>query len=303
MAGPLDKLTKLDGRLRCVANGRTEVNSVRAQQNGAVRIRPDSKAAARVPPELAEAGPKSLGLSLRGFARGKSQDRLPSDVEVNVFVLFNRLDDEIPKAVSRRNGRVGVATVTLAGLKELDKDPAIQAIELAETLKAPRPDLSTDIPQSAPAPRFERLNSGALDLGGGRTAVLDAVGENVLVGIIDVGGIDFAHPDFLDDKGVSRVIAIWDQGGDAFDPPKLPVAQGKAGTSDGYGSERPTTLPRSRSGSGARTQPMSQASPQAVPASASARRLPPSSSASPTAISTAARASTTPRGWSTGLPI
>ena len=38
MGEALDKLTKLDGRLRCVANGKTEVNAVRAQQNGAVRL-------------------------------------------------------------------------------------------------------------------------------------------------------------------------------------------------------------------------------------------------------------------------
>ncbi len=45
---------------------------------------------------------------------------------------------------------------------------------------------------------------------------LDKIGENVLVGIIDVGGLDFAHPDFMDDQGKSRIVAIWDQGGDSF---------------------------------------------------------------------------------------
>jgi hypothetical protein len=37
MANPLDKMEKLHSRLRCVANGKTETNAVRAQQNGAMR--------------------------------------------------------------------------------------------------------------------------------------------------------------------------------------------------------------------------------------------------------------------------
>ncbi|MGZ8998932.1 MAG: S8 family serine peptidase, partial [Allosphingosinicella sp.] len=50
-------------------------------------------------------------------------------------------------------------------------------------------------------------------------------------------GIDFAHPDFMDDQGKSRIVAIWDQGGDAFDPPNLTVTGAKSGRSTGYGSE------------------------------------------------------------------
>jgi hypothetical protein len=36
-------------------------------------------------------------------------------------------------------------------------------------------------------------------------------GQDVLVGIIDVNGFDFAHPDFLDADGHTRFEAIWDQ--------------------------------------------------------------------------------------------
>ena len=41
----------------------------------------------------------------------------------------------------------------------------------------------------------------------------------MLIGIIDVGGFDFAHPDFLDEQGQTRFVAIWDQGGDFRAPP------------------------------------------------------------------------------------
>ncbi len=237
MAGPLDRLTKLDGRLRCVANGKTEINAVRAQQNGAVALKP--RAAAATPVETladSEQGLKSLGASLRAIKKGSKQTELPSDVEVNVFLLFDRLDAPTPSVVTRRNGRVGIATVTLAQLAELDANPSIQAIELGETLKRPAPAIETsgDPPRES---RFESLNSGTLLIGDGVSKSLEKVGENVLVGIIDVGGLDFTHPDFQDDKGASRIVSIWDQGGDAFDPPELLVVDGKIGKSTGYGSE------------------------------------------------------------------
>src|SRR4029079_5974165 len=45
-------------------------------------------------------------------------------------------------------------------------------------------------------------------------------GEGVLVGLIDVGGFDFAHPDFLDAAGGTRFERIWDQGGSTRPSPK-----------------------------------------------------------------------------------
>ena len=44
-------------------------------------------------------------------------------------------------------------------------------------------------------------------------------GADVLIGVIDVGGFDFAHEDFLNDSGGTRFIRIWDQGGDFRNPP------------------------------------------------------------------------------------
>lgn len=233
MRGPLDRLTKLDSRLRCVANGETDVNAVRAQQNGAVRLKPRAQAAFAREASLPPAGesPKSLGEPIRFLKRGPRQQSLPDDVEVNVFLLFNRIDAPSPPIVTRRNGRIGVATATLAQLAELDQNAAIQSIELGETLKSPNPAISASKPQP-PADRFVHLNPSAAKPGKGK-----AIGENILVGIIDVGGLDFAHPDLLDDAGQSRVIAIWDQGGDAFDPPELTVNEGKPGRSTGYGAE------------------------------------------------------------------
>ncbi|MGH7949532.1 MAG: S8 family serine peptidase [Candidatus Binataceae bacterium] len=222
-----------------MANGDTQVNAVRAEQNGAVRVKPRARrqqAPAEALPTTGETL-KSRGLSFSAAKRGPTQVALPDDVEVSVFVLFNKIDAPTPAIVTRRNGRVGVATATLSELTKLNDNPAIQLIELGETLKAPTPAIEATQPPPPAANRFAALNKGTLQLPETGLIVLDKIGENVLVGIIDVGGIDFAHPDLLDDAGASRVVAIWDQGGDAFDPPQLGVTEGKPGKSTGYGSE------------------------------------------------------------------
>jgi subtilisin family serine protease len=53
----------------------------------------------------------------------------------------------------------------------------------------------------------------------------------VLIGIIDVGGFDFSHPDFLDAQGKTRFVRIWDQGA-----PRRSLL-GKPPRPFGYGAE------------------------------------------------------------------
>lgn len=239
MGKALDQLDKLDSRLRCVANGETEINAVRAAQNGAVRIKTTLQAAAR-PRVIVEPGLKTLGRSVRALHRGK-QTALDDDVEVNLFVLLDRSDAPTPRFVTRRNGRIAIATATLAQLHSINDHASVQFLELGETLKLPHPKVTAELPEVPAAKRFAALNGGVLKVDATVEKSLDGVGENVLVGIIDVGGLDFSHSDFLDDQGHSRVIAIWDQGGDAFDPPELSVVEGKAVKSKSYGSELQAT--------------------------------------------------------------
>lgn len=238
MSNPLNGLTKLHSRLRCVANGRADVNAIRAQQNGAVRV---TKESAQPVPDVGkvtlEQGLKSLGRDVRHAKIGSKQTRLANDVEVSVFVLFNRDENATPGLITRRSGRIGTATVSLSRLKDLDKDPSVQSVELAETLKSPDPRIGVTLPSEPSPERHGRLNKGHIEISRGKRVSLDHIGENVLIGIIDVGGIDFAHPDFMDDQGKSRIVAIWDQGGDAFDPPELKVAGAKSGKIASYGSE------------------------------------------------------------------
>ena len=44
-------------------------------------------------------------------------------------------------------------------------------------------------------------------------------GKDVLIGLIDVGGFDFAHQDFLDGDKKTRFECIWDQGGELHEKP------------------------------------------------------------------------------------
>jgi len=238
MANPLDNLPKLQSRLRCVANGDSKVNAVRAQQNGAVRMKPSAPKVV-VPDIVTMTADESVkdSKAIGKIKRRPKQKTLPNDVELNVFVLFDRESAKTSRLVTRRSGRIGAATVTIAELEELNADPAVQSIELAETLRSPDPQISAVVPPQPTAGRYAAFNNGTIGIAGGKSRSIDQIGKNVLIGIIDVGGIDFAHDDFMDENGKSRIIRIWDQGGDAFDPPRLPVSDAKSGRSKGYGSE------------------------------------------------------------------
>ena len=239
MANPLDTMRKLHSRLRCVANGKSDVNAVRAQRNGAVRVTSAVKQAAA--PELAavtrqESLKDDLG-TIRRIKRGTKQKKLSTDVELNVFVLFNRDSANVPAFVKRRSGRIGSATITPAQFADLEKNKSVQTVELGETLRAPDAQVGVAVPPVPPANRHAHLNNGRIAVRGGSPVSLDRIGENILIGIIDVGGIDFAHEDFMDDEGNSRILRIWDQGGDAFDPPEADGYRRQGGQVDRLRSE------------------------------------------------------------------
>jgi subtilisin family serine protease len=116
-------------------------------------------------------------------------------------------------AVTRRN--LLCATVPVSMLDTLCDDPAIAFVHPSEPLKLDRPDVAPVI-ASAP-PKSKAIG----------TAAKNGRGKEVLIGIIDVNGFDFAHLDFLDKNGDTRFVAIWDQGGRFRKPPAR----------FGYGSE------------------------------------------------------------------
>jgi subtilisin family serine protease len=166
--------------------------------------------------------------------REKLQDSKPAtDSYVNVFIEFfpeqhdasggagkdmervkqqiqgtqKKSADSLPtEAIARRNFLCATVPVTM--LEDLSRDPAIAFVHPSDPLALDRPEVNS-------APAGKKPTSKAIG-----NAKKNGRGDGVLIGIIDVGGFDFAHPDFLDENGQTRFVGIWDQGGDFRPPPR-----------------------------------------------------------------------------------
>jgi subtilisin family serine protease len=192
--------------LDIIRNGSTDVNVCRSAQSGSVATR--GGRATPLPVELLTRA------EITDIVRQRSADEKPPDVDVSLFVeLSGDLDPDARRAARRRIGAIarsarwklntGAVEVRGTRLEELEQVRGITYIEPGQTLRAPEPAVGSTV--RAPDPALRRVAAQARRHGYGR---------DVLVGIIDVGGFDFAHDDFLEDgrKG-TRWVAIWDQGG------------------------------------------------------------------------------------------
>ena len=205
-------LRKIQPKLRMIANGSLEVNTVRADLTSSLRVR--EKVA------LTEVSPTDSlpALLTTGLFKKKKLKEIPNQVEASVFVVKTAESQKFPRLGERgrrRSPRGNLATrgVPLDALFRLAKENSVAYIELAESLTFPKP-LAVAEAKSAPAKK-----AGGIKMKSG-----DA---RVLVGIIDVQGFDFAHPDFLTPDGKTRFECIWDQGGHTR----------RAPSPFGYGSE------------------------------------------------------------------
>jgi subtilisin family serine protease len=122
-----------------------------------------------------------------------------------VFISTDSLQ-KLPSKLVNETGRVGslvTATVPLSRLPEIASKGGVRSISPGQQLKNPDALVSPS-PVAAPSESLRQVEG----------AERHRDGDGVLVGIIDVQGFDFAHPDFLDDGGQTRFEAIWDQGGE-----------------------------------------------------------------------------------------
>jgi subtilisin family serine protease len=111
------------------------------------------------------------------------------------------------------------ATVPVELLPDIAGMEGVSFVHAAESLSFVLPMATGASDKLKPTTRAVKVG-GKQQFGGG-----------VLIGIIDVGGFDFAHADFADDNGDTRFVAIWDQGGDFRSAPGV----------FGYGSELTAT--------------------------------------------------------------
>ncbi len=207
---------KIDAKLRVIANGDTEVNVVRAERCDALSVsktyRPADEQLSMAKVEAVEAerakSADPLGRrakAARPPARGKIKT-ITSDIYANVFIS-KHADQPLPASLgvkeTAKKETLSTAQVPLSKLKELSANPLVRHVALGQGLRDPNPVISTGR-VSDPGPRLRAV----------KHANLHKNGKGVLVGIIDVQGFDFAHPDFIV-KGKTRFEAIWDMGAEA----------------------------------------------------------------------------------------
>ena len=213
-------LRKLQPKLRMIANGDTTVNVVRAERCAALSV---------VKPDLLKKVPPLRGKAAAGVTRKEMKKKLKAprlkaitpDVLTNVFVYLDDARAEDPPWHDRptsRSGRIMQVQTKLNDVPKLASAPQVAFVEIAEALKAPMPALA-ELRPKAPSTDLRRFQ------GAGK----HKYGQDVLIGIVDVQGFDFAHSDFLDGKGGTRFVRIWDQGGSERESP--------AGSQFSYGAE------------------------------------------------------------------
>ena len=224
---------KLHPKLRMLRNGSDQVNFERAATSQVVASTlPEPELAAsllekpprrrpRKPPKLDEAGqPRhafvDVFIELRRGQVGESAKvgaERAAALASELRSLAEATEDAIPRAVLVQRNFVA-ATIPLDRLDALKRDERVAFVHPAEplTLPAPRPSRAPGKAPAAPPLSATLRREG---------------GSGVIVGIIDVGGFDFSHPDFLDEHGRTRFLSIWDQGGSLHPEPER----------FGYGSE------------------------------------------------------------------
>jgi subtilisin family serine protease len=203
---------KLHPRLRMFANGDTEVQAHRAEHCSSLKVGADVAERFR-----ARRGENDAALSLSDAPDGATPPPPMKTTEATAAAtvsVFVQLKDEsepgpLEGRLKAQRGNVVVAELPLAEAQALRGEPEIAHVELGQPLAIPRPLEHPDV-KEVPDPALRSF--GAFNVHKG--------GAGVLIGVIDVGGFDFAHPDFLTaDKTRTRFISIWDQGGKLQPPP------------------------------------------------------------------------------------
>lgn len=187
------------------ANGDTKVASIRAERAASLVLEWEARKDIEQVRKPEHVPKRRRDLPKR--IRRRRLDEIPqAKAHVYVELLRDGATDEPIPGESSRKGNIVAATVRFEELPKLAERDDVLRVELGEPLAAPRPVVSTNR-HRAPRPR------------GFGSARSHHGGEGVLIGIIDVGGFDFTHPDFLLHEGTpqveTRFVKIWDQGGDS----------------------------------------------------------------------------------------
>lgn len=200
---------KIDPKLRMYANCDQDVNENRAFQNSNLVVSANIKLKKQTPPETNFLEPVRAKKTVRQRLKKKDLSKPSSNILTNVFIeIAPDMADSGKKIEGEiiRKGNLVASKIPLTKLKDLSEKPHVVGIEVPRALRLADPVVSKKF-TAAPADKFSEL----------RKSYKPA--HDVLTGIIDVGGFDFAHPDFIDKNG-TRFLKIWDQGSSFRKPPK-----------------------------------------------------------------------------------
>jgi subtilisin family serine protease len=195
---------RIHPKLRMMLNGDPDVNACRAETTGAVFV--SARLARKAVPLASAIAPddKAPDVKIKKLDRKNARR---SDVMVNVFV---ETTGPVPLSGARsRDGNLAVMQVPLDQVPGLAQKKGVAFVEPADNLKDPG-SVKVATKAKAPVPRSKAIGLDKHHRNG----------KGMLIGIIDVQGFDWLHPDFDDGKGNSRFIAIWDQGRRNGKPPK-----------------------------------------------------------------------------------
>lgn len=197
---------RLSPKVRMIVNGDDEVNGMRSVLSSCVRSESevveyaeDALAQAaydRPPDELPEKPPSLDGAAARNAC-------------VSCFVHVDHDARDVAKmsdaiSPSARRGTLAVVDFTpeeIERLSSADANAYEQGILYVETGSALSPPVPVTSVRAVDEPGPLRWRDA-----------IGAPSNPVIVGLIDVGGFDFGHPDFLHRDGTTRFEAIWDQG-------------------------------------------------------------------------------------------
>jgi subtilisin family serine protease len=215
---------KVQPKLRMIANATREVCALRSEHAAAVKVR---KATAEAyAPKRAQS---STTDKPRGRPRAESLHNRPAKVQVSVF--FQVAED--PKSQERADKALGIDTTrdrrraagggrgrtTAKGNLRTAEMTADEALELSDESWALSVELGQPLTRPTPKEEGTRATPPTTSARRFGRAAHHGYGDGVLIGLIDVGGFDFTHADFLDQRGKTRFECIWDQGGHLHDSP------------------------------------------------------------------------------------
>ena len=205
MSGRPNSMLRLDPKLRVICDGDDEVNSARAEVSGVVQT---SKSLMNKYCALRKQIPQATVTE----ALVASDDLAEADDEVVRVSVFIETIDDGPhdlglKKITASSGRLMTAEVSRDQLEVVAGQSGVAYVSPGAALSMPRP-IKVHRHAEKPQPRLGNQELGTSGDG------------DVLIGLIDVGGFDFAHPDFIRDNA-TRFVRIWDQGAEGTAPKQL----------------------------------------------------------------------------------